>query len=289
MFGFLRNLGLSKYGIVGINRRNVDLILEHNRRKYYPFADSKFKTKQIAQSVGVNVPELFLMLNYPFEIADFHKALEGKGAFVIKPDHGSGGGGIIVIREKARNGFRKASGVVVEFAELRYHMQNILSGMYSLGGRPDSILIEEAVAFDPLFDEIAYQGVPDVRLIVLNGRPLMGMLRLPTKASDGKANLHTGGLGVGVNMDTGVTTYAIQRNRYVTHHPETGYPLRGRAIPFWRDMLDISVKMQQASGLGYVGVDIVIDKRKGPMVLEINARPGIAIQAANCKGLGDCL
>jgi len=286
---FFKKFGLKQYGIVGINRRNLDLILEHNRRKYYPCADSKLKTKQIAQSVGVSVPELYAYLRYQFEIEHFDAALEGKGAFVIKPDHGSGGGGIIVIKEKTPTGFRKASGVVEEFSELRYHMQNILSGMYSLGSRPDSVLIEEAVAFDPLFDEIAYQGVPDIRLIVLKGKPLMGMLRLPTKASDGKANLHTGGLGVGVDMETGVTNRAIQRNRYVTRHPETGYPLTGRKIPFWKDMLDIAIKMQQASGLGYVGVDIVIDKNKGPMVLEINARPGISIQAANCKGLGDCL
>lgn len=278
-----------KYGIVGINRRNIDLIAENNRRKYYPSADSKLATKKIARSVGVNVPELFEVLRYQFEIGKFHAALEGKGAFVIKPDHGSGGGGIVVVKEKTPNGFRKASGVVVDFAELRYHMQNILSGMYSLGARPDSILIEEAVAFDPLFDEIAYQGVPDIRIIVLKGKPLMGMLRLPTKSSDGKANLHTGGLGVGVDMETGETTYAIQRNKYVTQHPETGYPLRGRVIPFWKDMLEIAIKMQEASGLGYVGVDVVLDKNKGPMVLEINARPGISIQAANCKGLGDCL
>ncbi len=127
--------------------------------------------------------------------------------------------------------------------------------------------------------------MPDIRIIVRAGVPLMAMLRLPTKASDGKANLHMGGIGAGVDMETGVTTHAVQFNRYNEHHPETGALLAGHFIPGWKHILEIAMKMQQASGLGYVGVDIVLDKRYGPMILEINARPGISIQIANAKGL----
>jgi len=39
------------------------------------------------------------------------------------------------------------------------------------------------------------------------------------------------------------------------------------------------------TGLGYLGADIVLDKNRGPMMLEINARPGLAIQIANGRGL----
>ncbi|MDX5335526.1 MAG: alpha-L-glutamate ligase-like protein, partial [Marinobacter sp.] len=40
-----------------------------------------------------------------------------------------------------------------------------------------------------------------------------------------------------------------------------------------------------ATGLGYMGVDLVVDAYKGPLLLELNARPGLAIQMANGEGL----
>jgi alpha-L-glutamate ligase-like protein len=282
MFG---RFGLKKYGIVGINQRNLDYIFEHNRRKFYPVADSKLITKQLAESVGVTVPVLYKVIEFQHDVKRFAEIAAPYDSFVIKPDHGSGGEGIIVIKERAYKGFRKASGDIIDVQEIKYHLQNILSGMFSLGAKPDRILLEQVVEFDPIFAGITYQGVPDIRIIVRAGVPLMAMLRLPTKASDGKANLHMGGIGAGIDMETGMTTHAVQFNKYLDCHPETGNPLRGHQIPDWKHILEIAVKMQMASGLGYVGVDIVLDKRYGPMILEINARPGISIQAANCKGL----
>ena len=34
-----------------------------------------------------------------------------------------------------------------------------------------------------------------------------------------------------------------------------------------------------------IGCDIVIDKNLGPLILELNARPGLSIQLANNRGL----
>ncbi len=282
MFG---KWGLKQYGIVGINSRNLDYIFRHNRRKHYPVADSKLTTKKLAESVGVRVPQLYGMVAFQHDCKHFDQLVTDYPSFVVKPDHGSGGEGILVVKGRAYKGYRKASGEIIELPEIRYQLQNILSGMFSLGGQPDQALIEEAVEFDPIFENITYQGVPDIRLIIRNQTPVMAMLRLPTKASDGKANLHMGGIGAGIDMATGTTTHAVQFNRYITHHPETGEILSGHVIPNWQEMLDIAIKMQHASGLGYVGVDIVLDKRHGPMVLEINARPGISIQIANAIGL----
>ncbi len=278
--------GLGKHGITGINKRNLDFIFEHNPREFYPVADSKLRTKQLAESVGVAVPKLFHVIEFQHDARRFDEIVASFPSFVVKPDHGSGGGGILVIDEKTFSGYRKASGDMIDTPEIRFHLQNILSGMFSLGGQPDAALIEQKVEFDPIFANIAYQGVPDIRIIVKEGAPLMAMLRLPTKASDGKANLHVGGIGAGIDMERGITTHAVQYDRYITHHPETGHILTGHTIPDWLDMLDIAVNMQKACGLGYVGVDIVLDKKLGPMVLEINARPGISIQVANRKGLG---
>ena len=47
----------------------------------------------------------------------------------------------------------------------------------------------------------------------------------------------------------------------------------------------MSRRVAAAVGLGYIGVDIVMDVERGPMLLEANARPGLAIQIANGRGL----
>ena len=44
-------------------------------------------------------------------------------------------------------------------------------------------------------------------------------------------------------------------------------------------------RCHELSGLGYIGVDFVLDRDHGPMILELNARPGLAIQMANGNGL----
>ncbi len=276
---------LKQRGIMGINSRNLDYIFAKNDRKFYPYADSKLATKKLAKEAGVNTPELIAELHWQHEIRNLSAILGEKKEFVIKPDRGSGGGGILVITNTLPIGYKKSSGSIASKQELSFHCQNIMSGMYSLGGQTDTVIIESLVKFDPVFDDISFQGVPDIRIIVMDGDPIMGMLRLPTERSDGKANLHMGGIGVGIDMKRGVTNHAVQFNKYIERHPETGELFSGRTIPQWDDMLKIAVKMQEMSQLKYIGVDIVLDKDRGPLVLEINARPGISIQIANNLGL----
>ena len=283
------NTYLKKRGIVGINTRNLDYILARNNRKYYPFADSKLITKKLANEVGVNTPELIAEIKWQYELKQLDDVLKQHKQFVIKPDHGAGGGGIIVITDTLPVGFKKGSNDVISKQDIIFHCQNILSGMYSLGGQHDRVIIEDLVKFNPVFEEISFQGVPDIRIVVMEGKPIMGMLRLPTKRSDGKANLHLGGIGVGIDMRNGLTTHAIQFNTYIERHPETGHFFKGRQVPMWDEILAIAIKMQEASKLGYIGVDIVLDRERGPLVLEINARPGISIQIANNFGLKEAI
>lgn len=125
-----------------------------------------------------------------------------------------------------------------------------------------------------------------MRVIVFRGVPVMAMLRLPTSESDGKANLHTGGVGAGVDLSTGVTTHAVQHNQPVSEHPDFLTTLNGLQLPGWEQVLELSTDIAKAvPKLGYVGVDIVIDETRGPTLLELNARPGISVQIANRRGL----
>jgi len=276
---------LQRHGILGINARNLDYIFPSNPRRIYRSADSKLETKKIAQSIGVPTPETYGVIAFQDEVKKLSNYVEGRDSFVVKPARGSGGDGIVVIRGITDEGYRKASGSVLKSGDLQYHIYNILSGMFSLGGHTDVAIIEYAVQFDPVFAEIAYQGVPDIRVIVYRGVPTMAILRLPTRASDGKANLHRGGVGVGIDLSTGITLAGIQNNRYIDNHPETGHSLRDRQIPHWQTILEMAAKLGDKTEFGYLGVDIVLDWEKGPLLLEINARPGLSIQIANREGL----
>ncbi len=247
--------------------------------------DDKYQTKILAQRVGINVPELYSMVETERDAHYIHDKLTDHSDFVVKPARGSGGDGIIVINGRRKQAYRRISGRLLARDELTYHLSNILSGMYSLGGYPDKALIEYRVKFDPIFDQISYLGVPDIRIIVFLGVPVMAMVRLPTQMSDGKANLHQGAVGAGINIATGVTSYAVLRNDPVSEHPDTGVEINGIEIPHWQHLLELASRCYELTGLGYLGVDIVLDRNMGPLMLELNARPGLNIQIANQCGL----
>jgi alpha-L-glutamate ligase-like protein len=117
------------------------------------------------------------------------------------------------------------------------------------------------------------------------GVPLMAMLRLPTVTSDGRANLHVGGVGVGIDLGSGRAVHAICRDRSIVLHPDTHQPLSSLRVPAWDEVLSIAARSYEAIPLGYSGIDIVIDAHLGPTILELNARPGLSIQLANHRGL----
>ena len=276
---------LRELGILGMNSRNIDYIGRHNDRSRYPLVDNKLKTKQAAEQQGMSVPELFGVVRIQYEVQDLERILEGIEKFVIKPAQGSGGKGILVITERRGDEFVKSTGAVLDYRDIKRHTSNILSGLYSLGGRPDVAMIEDMIDFDQMLSNYSHEGVPDIRVIVYHDFPVMAMMRCSTHASDGKANLHQGAVGVGIDIVTGQSLYAVQNNIKVDRHPDTGYRFDELALPHWDQVLKLSSGCYEMTGLGYFGADIVLDKNKGPVVLELNARPGLAIQIANQTGL----
>jgi len=208
--------------------------------------------------------------------------------FAIKPAHGSGGDGIMVVTGRSPrvpDVYRLADGTMVNESAIGFHLTNILAGQFSLGGHRDVALLEYCIKVDPIFDELCFQGVPDIRVIVLRGYPVMAMIRLPTRRSRGKANLHQGAVGAGLDIATGVTTFGVLGNERALEHPDTGMPIAGLAIPRWEYLLKLAARCYELTGLGYVGVDIVLDRQFGPLILELNARPGLNIQICNRAGL----
>jgi alpha-L-glutamate ligase-like protein len=276
---------LKERGVLGLNQRNAEYTLWHNPRQFFPLVDDKLTTKRLAEQAGIAVPPLYGVIEFERQIRQLPTLLHPYEDFVLKPAQGSGGDGIIVISGRRKDRYRHINGQLIGQEELDHHVSNILSGLYSLGGHPDKALIEYRVKFDPIFEAISFQGVPDIRIIVFLGVPVMAMVRLPTKMSDGKANLHQGAIGAGINLATGQTLKGVWKNEIVTEHPDTENPIQGVQIPAWDTLLNIAARSYELTGLGYQGVDLVLDQDKGPLILELNARPGLNIQIANQAGL----
>ena len=276
---------LRSFGIIGMNQRNFGLVGKYNPRHLYPLVDDKLKTKLLAQVAGITVPKLLGTLHYQHDVKKLGELLSAYQQFVIKPVKGSGGKGILVITERDHNLYFKPSGDGITLIEIERHVSNIISGLHSLGGKPDTVMIESLIQLDPVFADYSYEGIPDVRIIVLKGYPIMAMLRLTTHKSDGKANLHQGAVGVGIDIGTGQALHAVQFGDPILHHPDTRKTFTELTIPHWDKMLSLAAACYEITKMGYLGVDIVLDRDLGPMIIELNARPGLAIQVANCAGL----
>jgi alpha-L-glutamate ligase-like protein len=276
---------LKELGVLGMNHRNAACILDHNPRALYPVVDDKLRMRNLCKKIDVPTPEVYAEISYHSMLGHLSDYLRGRDDFVIKPNCGSAGRGVLVVIGRKGKDYVRHNGTLVTVEMLQQHLSDILSGMYSLGGRPDRAILQQRVLLHPALEQISYQGIPDVRIILYRNEPAMAMLRLPTKASNGRANLHQGGIGAGIDLQTGVSHHAVQRNRFIECHPDTKSSVIGLRVPYWREIVTISRRVAEAVGLGYIGVDIVVDKMDGPMLLEANARPGLAIQIANGKGL----
>jgi alpha-L-glutamate ligase-like protein len=276
---------LNEAGILSMNMRNLDYVIKYNPRKLLPQVDDKLSTKQMAEKAGVDVPKLLGVVEYQHTIKSLGSLLEKHDCFVIKPAQGSGGKGILVIVGRDGDRYVKASGDTLEFEDINRHVSNILGGLYSLGGKSDVAMIESLIVADPVFNDYSFEGVPDIRMIVFRGFPVMGMLRLATRASDGKANLHQGAVGVGLDIASGKSLRAVQFDLPIEKHPDTGHSFEALSVPHWDKLLKLTAACYEMTGLGYLGVDIVLDEIHGPLILELNARPGLAIQIANGCGI----
>lgn len=275
---------LKKAGVLSINQRNADFVLKYNHRSKYPLVDDKLKTKQLAIEAGIQVPTLYEIITSEHQIKNIDTILAPYKDFVIKPAHGAGGDGILVMTDKVFGRYRQINGKLLTTQDLSYHLSCLLSGAYSLGGHSDYAIIEKRVVVDPVFSEVSYEGIPDIRIITVLGYPAMAMVRLPTRQSGGKANLHQGAIGVGVDLSTGKTLGGVAQNDAIDFHPDTLNSIVDITVPYWDEILNIAARCYELTGLGYIGVDIVLDKELGPMMLELNARPGLNIQIANREG-----
>ncbi|HEY5995238.1 MAG TPA: sugar-transfer associated ATP-grasp domain-containing protein [Gallionellaceae bacterium] len=269
--------------VLSMNRRNLHYIYTRNERTYFPLADDKLLAKEILVPAGVRMPETYRTYGYFYELRNLERDLDAYRDFVIKPAQGSGGSGIVVIVGRHGRDWLGISGRIYTLYDLQKHISDIIFGVYSfdLG---DQAIIESRIVQHPEMQELSPLGLADVRIIMCDDHPIMAMTRIPTRQSDGKANLHQGALGVAIDIASGTTTRAQFLGQPIDKHPDSGIHLAGRQLPFWPQIIELARLAAQAVPLKYLGVDISLSP-DGPQLLEINVRPGLEIQNVNGQGM----
>jgi alpha-L-glutamate ligase-like protein/uncharacterized protein (TIGR02421 family) len=274
---------LANHGILGLNARNLLYIKPSNPKKAMAFADDKLKTKMFLGSRGIPVAKVYARIENRRQLRQFDFG-SLPDACVLKPNEGYGGEGIIVLKGRQNGNFLDNGKTPLTEQELREHIEDILDGKYSLSGHPDIAFVEQILMPHECFARFRPVGLPDIRIIVFNLVPVMAMLRIPTAESHGKANVHLGGIGLGLDIAKGETTHAAQYHRILDELPHGGDP-SGIPIPHWEEILLICSRIQYMTNIGYLAVDITIDADQGPVLLEVNARAGLMVQVANLSPL----
>lgn len=283
MLSFLANIFTNK-GVLGINARNLLYIKPYNPKKAIKLADDKIKTKQFLSARNIPVPKLYGIIKDINELEKFDfNALPD--SFALKPNTGYGGEGIIPVIETRDGYYHTAGGGKYGKEELKDHIRDILDGRFSISNVSDFAFFEQYITADERIGKYSYEGLPDIRIVVHNLIPVMAMLRLPTKESKGKANLHMGAVGVGIDIAKGETTYISYKNGIIEELPDGLGKIKGLKIPYWDKILTIASTVQLVTNLGYMAIDICLDKNSGPVLLEINARAGLGVQIANLAPL----
>ncbi len=292
--------------VLGLNSRNHLYTSVYNTRHGKTVANSKLLTKKTLRSAKVRVPETYSVINGMEALENFD-FLKLPADFVVKPNNGLGGQGIVVIegRGEFAGEWIDSQGQVWMVGDLKLHIADILAGRYSMDDVSDIAYIEERVRVHPVFEKYSYHGTPDIRVIVFNKIPIMSYVRLPTEESGGRANLFQGAAAVGIDIATGITTYGVHHAKPTDFFPGTRRKLANIQIPQWEEILETAINATEAIGLGYMASDIVLqpvsytgkkdEKSDGgesssvPMILEVNAQPGLKIQIANRAGLRERL
>lgn len=271
--------------LLGLNAR-AQISYKYNRNWGKLVANSKIKTHKVLKKAEIPTPAIYKIFTKPKQalLYDWSKLPD---SFALKPSKGLGGEGIIVVKKRSKDGMAwiTTSRKRLTAEDLKLHTLDIFEGAYSMHHNRDVAFVQEYIGRHKAFRKFAYRGTPDIRIVVFNKVPIMAMLRLPTKDSGGRANLHQGAIAAGIDIATGITTSAIWYGASIKFKPGTKRKLNGIRIPHWTKILETAVKCSIATRLGFVGVDVVLHPEKGPMILEVNAQPGFQIQLANEAGL----
>ncbi len=271
--------------VLSINERNIELVNAMNKPALLDQAADKVGSKSILRAHGVPVADDLAICKSHTQLGDVLATISSLGAFALKPNRGSQGNGIVIVKARDGERFVTPSGRSLTLGDINHHLCEILAGSFSQSGAEDIAFVEPMLMQHSALNQLADMGLSDIRVILHDQQVISAMLRMPTSLSNGKANLHQGAIGLAIDLDSGEVTHASMKGRSIHRHPDTHAPLIGFTLPHWQETLSIARRASQAIPLGYIGVDICVDQQLGPLVLEVNGRPGIEIQNVQKRGL----
>jgi alpha-L-glutamate ligase-like protein len=284
----LMNIYKNRTKVLGLNSRFLDYIKRYNSPKGIKIAGDKIRTKKLLKKNGIPVPVLIKSIKNEKALDKLQEA-DLPPSFVLKPVHSNEGRGIEIFFNKKDKNWIRGNGSKVNFQEIKEMIRAILNGRYSPFNEPDIAMIEERIAPHSKFKLLTYEGgTPDIRIIIFNKVPIMSMLRIPTKESEGKANMAMGAIGASIDLGTGRLLTAVKGKKgEIAHIPHNNVEIFGFKVPYWETLLKYAVQVQELTNLGYLSVDFLIDRETGPKIVEINAKTGLSIQLADQDGLRD--
>jgi len=142
---------LMAMGVLGMNRRNTECILDQNPRPLFPLVDGKKQMRDLCLKIGVPTPDLYAMLAAHSVLRHLPRLLAGHQDLVIKPNRGAGGRGVLVLVGREGSDFVRHNGQRLSEGEVTQHVSSIISGLFSLGGRADEALLQQRVVPDAAF------------------------------------------------------------------------------------------------------------------------------------------
>ena len=289
-FGGVRRYFLGDNPVQGNFAPDILTMTVRNREfvgKYNPPDVMAFLTKDAAKGlllpVGVPVATTFMVLHDRSDLEKFKAWLPEHDTFALKPASAYGGEGIMLVKGERGELYDTSFGPMTK-SQIETHAFSIIEGQFH-GGENDSAIVEELLVQNDALRRIIPIGLADIRVICFVGYPVMAMMRIPTQMSGGKANIHMGAVAAGIRISTGIIIHSVWTGLPSPNHPDNGVRLLGEQVPFWNEILEVAAEAQRLTGIGYAGVDIALDKNKGPVVMEVNRRPGLEIQNANAAGL----
>jgi alpha-L-glutamate ligase-like protein len=289
-FGGVRHYFLANNAVSGdfgddvltMTVRNREFVGKYNQPGLMAML-TKDAVKGLLLPLGVPMAATYLVLRDRSELGKFKEWMKQHDVFALKPSSSYGGEGILLVNGRQGDACRTNMGLMSS-SQIETHAFSILEGQFH-GGEKDTAVVEELLIQSESLRDIVPLGLADIRVISFLGYPVMAMMRIPTRASGGKANIHLGAVAAGVRISTGVIFHSVWAGLPSPEHPDTGAALLGWRIPLWDEILEVAAEAQQLAGIGYAGVDIALDSKKGPVVMEVNRRPGLEIQNANAAGL----
>lgn len=119
---------------------------------------------------------------------------------------------------------------------------------------------------------------------------IVSYARFGTSISGGTSNLSSGGVGVGIDFQTGkFRAFGVRKQEFCiggqwkcSEHPDTHVVWKDKCLPNWNYVRDTLYKVcDHYDSLSHLGFDVIIT-RKGFVLCEINSKPGMNYEQVVC-------